>query len=89
MIFDNYISFSRKVVLATIVSGIWIYFRTAECYDMIPRGKLLPVLFVMCWTYINYYEPLFLPLGLASLALYPRLRKFFFQLGSLLSEIEQ
>lgn len=71
MILDKYIPFTYKVILAVICAGLWIYFRTAQCYAMIPRNHLFPVVFVMIWTYLNYYEPLFLPIGLMMLALYP------------------
>jgi len=75
MIFDKYISFHNKVIISVIVSGLWIYFRTAQCYDMIPRNHLFPVFFVMIWTYLNYYEPLFLPIGLFILILYTKIIK--------------
>jgi len=60
-----------KIIVAVICSGFWIYFRTKNCYDMIPNGHVFPVIFVMVWTYLNYYEPLFLPIGLLTLVLYP------------------
>ena len=53
-----------------ICGGLWIYFRTQNCYDMIPRQHIFPVLFVAAWIYLNYYDPLFLPLGLGILLLY-------------------
>ena len=59
MFFDQLLSYKQKVIIAVICSGFWIYFRTAECYDLIPRKHIFPVIFVMCWTYLNYYEPLF------------------------------
>ena len=71
MIFDKYISFDKKVIFSVLCSGLWIYFRTAKCYEMIPRMHLFPIIFVMTWTYLNYYEPLFLPIGLIILTLYP------------------
>jgi len=71
MILDKYISFHTKVVFAVICSGVWIYFRTNQCYEMIPREEIFPVFFVMIWAYLNYYEPLFLPIGLLILALFP------------------
>lgn len=70
MILDKYISFNNKVIISVICAGLWIYFRTAQCYNMIPRAHLLPVFFVMMWSYLNYYEPLFLPIGLLILILY-------------------
>ena len=74
MILDKYISFDRKVLISVFFSGIWIYFRTAKCYEMIPRLHIFPVIFVTIWAYLNYYEPLFLPLGLLVLITYPYLQ---------------
>jgi hypothetical protein len=70
MILDKVISYNTKVGISVVVAGFWIYFRTSDCYNMIPRLQLFPVLFVMGWTWLNYYEPLFLPLGLSALILY-------------------
>jgi hypothetical protein len=78
MILDKYISFRKKVFVSVICAGLWIYFRTAQCYDMIPRGRLFPVVFVMGWAYLNYYEPLFLPLGLLVLILYTTIMHKYF-----------
>jgi hypothetical protein len=73
MILDKYILYDTKVVISIIVAGLWIYFRTAQCYSMIPREHIFPVIFVMVWTYLNYYEPLFLPIGLSILVIYSNL----------------
>ena len=70
MILDKYISFKNKVIISVICSGLWIYFRTQQCYNMIPPNHIFPVFFVMIWAYLNYYEPLFLPIGLFILILY-------------------
>jgi hypothetical protein len=70
MIVDKYLSYDKKVIISILCTGLWIYFRTAEFYNMIPRLHLFPVVFVMIWTYLNYYEPLFLPIGLGILILY-------------------
>lgn len=61
------LTYNQKVIIAVICSGLWIYFRTSDCYKLIPRGHIFPVIFVMIWTLLNYYEPLFLPLGLGIL----------------------
>ena len=58
------------MLFSVLCASIWIYFRTDQCYVMIPRGHILPVIFVMIWTYLNYIEPLVLPLGLFILILY-------------------
>ena len=83
MFLDKYLSFDKKVFIALIFSGLWIYFRTAQCYEMIPRHEIFPVIFVMGWTYLNYYEPLFLPIGLAVLAIYPIYKNSHFFISSL------
>lgn len=70
MILDNYILYSYKVLISVIASGIWIYFRTSDCYAMIPRQSIFPVIFVMAWVYLNYLDPLFLPIGLLVLVAY-------------------
>lgn len=76
MILDKYLSFRTKVIVSVICSGIWIYFRTNQCYEMIPREQILPVIFVMIWVYLNYYEPLFLPIGLIILMFFPFVKRF-------------
>jgi len=75
MFVDHLISYDTKVVIAILCAGLWIYFRTSDCYKMIPRMHIFPVLFVMVWTYLNYYEPLFLPIGLVTLIAYSKLHK--------------
>jgi hypothetical protein len=74
MILDNYLDYTQKVYLSVICSGLWIYFRTTDCYKMIPRHHFFPVFFVMLWSYLNYYEPLFLPLGLLVLIIYSKIK---------------
>ena len=75
MILDNYLSYNIKVIIAVFFSGLWIYFRTSDCYKLIPRGHVFPILFVTAWTYLNYYEPLVLPLGLLVLIAYAKINK--------------
>ena len=75
MILDKVLSFRTKVIISVICSGLWIYFRTAQCYDMIPREHWFSVFFIMIWTYLNYYEPLFLPIGLLVLVAYTYFKK--------------
>jgi hypothetical protein len=72
MILDNIVSYDKKVIIAIICSGFWIYFRTSDCYTLIPRLHIFPVIFVTLWTYLNYYEPLFLPIGLLILIIYSK-----------------
>ena len=41
---DDYINFEQKTYIAMLSSSIWIYFRTKECYSMIPRESLFSVI---------------------------------------------
>ena len=54
MILDKWISYDKKVWIAVVCAGLWIYFRTSDCYNMIPRQHIFPVVFVCGWTYLNY-----------------------------------
>ena len=72
MFFDKYLSYNNKVIISIICAGIWIYFRTAECYAMLPRHSLFASIFVMLWVYLYSYEPLFCPIGLAILIFYTK-----------------
>ena len=87
MFLDNKLSYNSKVVIAIIFSGIWIYFRTNSCYQMIPRENLFSVFYVMTWTYLNYYEPLFLPIGLVILLLYSNALKKIYKVFNFLQNI--
>ena len=73
MILDK-ISYRHKVLFSVLCAGLWIYFRTQDCYNMIPRLHIFPVIFVMIWAYLNYYEPLFLPMGLLVLIVYAKVK---------------
>jgi hypothetical protein len=72
MLLDKYLSYNSKVGIAVICTGFWIYFRTAECYAMIPRHSLFASIFVMTWVYLYSYEPLFCPIGLFILIFYTK-----------------
>ena len=82
MLLDNFLTYDQKVFISVICGGLWIYFRTSDCYNLIPREHIFPIIFVCTWIYLNYYEPLFLPIGLLILIVYsymPRLSKFLVQ----------
>ena len=73
MILDKYLTFQQKIYISLIACAIWIYFRTSDCYKMIPRKSLFSVIFIVIWVYINYYEPLIAPIGLSTMYLYSKL----------------
>ena len=77
MLLDKYLKYKHKVILSVVCAGFWIYFRTSDCYNMIPRQHIFPVIFVMGWTYLNYYDPFFLPIGLSILIIYSKLSSRF------------
>lgn len=70
MLLDNYLSFDDKVKISMLTSVIWIYFRTTECYKLIPRKSIISIIIVTIWVYLNYQDPLFLPIGLIILYIY-------------------
>lgn len=76
MLFDKYISDEMKIYIAVLSGALWIYFRTSDCYNMIPRLHIFPVIFVSIWIYLNYKDPLFLPLGLVILISYMYIASF-------------
>ena len=70
MIVDKFLTYDQKVAISVIAGSLWIYFRTSDCYLLIPRLHLFPVVFVSIWIYLNYYDPLWLPIGLIILITY-------------------
>ena len=70
LILNKYLNQNTKIIISVIVGMIWIYFRTEDCYKMLPRQEVLPTIFVGIWIYLNYLEPLFLPIGLGMMMLY-------------------
>jgi magnesium-transporting ATPase (P-type) len=77
MLLDNFFTYNQKVLFSIICGGFWIYFRTSECYNLIPRKHIFSVVFVCIWIYYNYYDPLFLPIGLLLLIAYSQIVKRF------------
>jgi len=80
MLFDKQLSYHQKVIISVLAGAIWIYFRKLENYRMLPNRSVFSVLFVGFWIYINYYEPLALPIGLLILVLYSNISKHNFSL---------
>jgi hypothetical protein len=59
-----------KIVLVSIVAGIFIYFRDLDYYKSIPRHSLFASLAVIVWTWLTLNDPLFLVVGLVLLTLF-------------------
>ena len=64
------LTYNQKILISLLSSALWIYYRTSDCYNLIPRKNLLSVILVTSWTYLNYKEPLALPIGLLILYLF-------------------
>lgn len=69
-----------KMQLAIISGMIWIYFCNYECYRALPNNSVLSTILVGFWIWLNYQDPLFLPLGLIMLYLYSQYYKHPFSL---------
>ena len=67
LILDNILSRDTKIIIALISGAVWIYYRDQLCYKIIPRKNIPVVIAVVIWIYLNYHEPLFLPIGLLIL----------------------
>ena len=67
MLFDKYLTQQQKIIIAIISGCVWIYFRDNLCYTAIPRMNIFSVIVTAVWIYLNYKDPLFLPIGLITL----------------------
>ena len=83
MILDNYLSYNTKIMISLITAALWIYFRTAECYALLPRKSFFAVIFITIWMYLNYKDPLYCPIGILILLTYTNINNItHFQLNS-------
>jgi hypothetical protein len=64
------ILWDQRILLVSIVAGIFIYFRTLDYYKSIPRHSVIASLAVIAWSYATLKEPLFLIVGLVLLNLF-------------------
>jgi len=68
------LSYNQKVYICLLSAAVWIYFRDAACYALIPRRSIFSVAMTVVWVYLVFqYDILFMPLGLFVLFLYSRL----------------
>ncbi len=62
-----------QLVLVSLITGIFIYFRRLDYYKVIPRENITASLLIVIWTYISFrYSPWFVIVGLVSLNLLDR-----------------
>ena len=67
------ISNQGKIIFSVIFAGLWVFFSNDSLYEMLPNRSMFAVIFVMCGVYLNYYEPLMLPLFLVLLYCYTQI----------------
>jgi hypothetical protein len=60
----------QRILVVSIIAGIFIYFRTLDYYRTIPRHSVIVSLIIVLWSYVTLKEPLFLVVGLVLLNLF-------------------
>jgi hypothetical protein len=70
MILDKVLSYNDKIIISVLIGSIWIYFRSLKHYALLPRKSIISVILVGGWIYLNYIDPLFLPIGLGMMVWY-------------------
>lgn len=75
MILDNYLTFSQKIIIALVSASIWTYFRDISNYKLLPRESIISIIIICFWLYLNYYEPLVVPIGLLIMYVYSIVNK--------------
>jgi hypothetical protein len=70
MFFDTILTRQQKIYISMITGIFWIYFRTFDCYALLERKKIFPIILVVLWIYLYEKDPLFLPIGLGIMILY-------------------
>ena len=53
-----------KRLLISLITGIFIYFRTLDYYKVMPRKNILVSLLISLWTYVSIKQPWFIVAGL-------------------------
>ena len=69
------ISYASRAIFSCIVASVWIYHQRLDYYQLLPRKNLVMAVIIAVWTYLNYVEPLSLPIGLAIITYMSRKSK--------------
>lgn len=67
MTWFNGIPYATRAFLSCAVAATWIYNRKIDYYHLLPRKNLVIAGIIAVWMYLNYVEPMSLPIGLAIL----------------------
>ena len=62
--------YATRAMISCVIAGIFIYIRKLDYYATMPRGNLGTSLLIVIWVYLNYMEPLALPVGLLLLNIF-------------------
>jgi hypothetical protein len=57
----------KKILIISIIAGIFIYNRTLDYYKVIPRKNIYVSISIVIWSYLTLIEPIFLISGLIFL----------------------
>lgn len=61
------IPYATRALLSCAVAAVWIYNRQIDYYRILPRKHIIIAGIIAVWMYLNYVEPMSLPIGLAIL----------------------
>ena len=57
----------KKILIISIIAGIFIYNRTLDYYKVLPRKNIYISISIVIWSYLTLIEPIFLISGLIFL----------------------
>lgn len=58
---------NKKILIISIIAGIFIYNRTLDYYKVLPRKNIYISISIVIWSYLTLIEPIFLISGLIFL----------------------
>jgi hypothetical protein len=58
---------NKKILIISIIAGIFIYNRTLDYYKVLPRKNIYISISIFIWSYLTLIEPIFLISGLIFL----------------------
>ena len=50
----------KKILIISIIAGIFIYNRTLDYYKVLPRKNIYISISIVIWSYLTLIEPIFL-----------------------------
>ena len=59
-----------ELLIISIITGIFIYFRKLDYYKSIPRESILTSIIIIIWSILTLNYPIFLVIGLTILNIF-------------------